>query len=109
MEQNAYMAWMLDFYGAMLTPRQRFILSQHVNEDFSLSEIAEMEGISRQGVYDTVHKAQAQLIGFEEKLGLLKRYLNLRKAIERAADSIEEGDTVSAHQYLMSALEGEEA
>ena len=60
--------WLFDFYGPLLTERQRDMLSLYCEEDFSLSEIAAQEGISRQGVYDAVHRAQRQLEEYERQL-----------------------------------------
>ena len=57
--------WLYDFYGPLLTERQQKLLSLYCNEDFSLSEIAAREGISRQGVYDAVHRAERQLSCFD--------------------------------------------
>ena len=108
MDKNAYTAWLLDFYGAMLTERQRYILSQHLDEDFSIAEIARLEGVSRQGVFDTVKKAEAQLLQMEEKLGLLKRFFSLRDAAQRAHDMIKAGNPEGAGREIQSALEKEE-
>ena len=72
MESHVVLSRLLDLYGAFLTERQRTLLTQSVNEDFSLSEIAELEGISRQGVRDALKRAQTQLEDMESKLGLLK-------------------------------------
>lgn len=73
MERTVELGMLLGYYGAFLTERQRSVLAQYVEEDFSLSEIAEREGISRQGVYDTIRRAEAQLDEMELQLGLLKK------------------------------------
>ena len=52
---------LLDFYGDMLTEKQRDFLGYYYNDDLSLSEIAENEGITRQGVRDSIKRAEAQL------------------------------------------------
>jgi predicted DNA-binding protein YlxM (UPF0122 family) len=108
MDQNAYVAWLLDFYGALLTPRQRFLLSQHVDEDFSVTEIARLEGISRQGVYDAVHTAQQQLLDYEARLGLLGRYFALRDAALQASRYLDAGDSLRAQAALKNVLDGED-
>ena len=59
MADRIEIGWLFDFYGPLLTERQRKLLALYCNEDFSLSEIAAREGISRQGVYDAVHRAAA--------------------------------------------------
>ncbi|MDD3921589.1 MAG: sigma factor-like helix-turn-helix DNA-binding protein [Eubacteriales bacterium] len=72
MEKNVRLGWLLDRYGTFLTARQRNLLSLHVNDDLSLAEIAEQEGISRQGVHDALKRGEEQLAAFEERLGLLQ-------------------------------------
>ncbi|MEL7609819.1 MAG: YlxM family DNA-binding protein [Bacillota bacterium] len=73
MERNVELGILLDRYGCILTPRQRKLMGLHVNEDLSLAEIAEREGISRQGVHDAIRRAQAQLDMMEQELKLLER------------------------------------
>ena len=63
-----------DFYGRLLTKHQQRIYEDVVFNDFSLSEIAENEGISRQGVSDLIKRCNKSLISYEEKLGLIKKF-----------------------------------
>lgn len=81
MEDRIEIGWLFDFYGPLLTERQRALLSLYCEEDFSLSEIAAQEGISRQSVYDTVHRSARQLEQYERQLGLLKRYRRLTQGL----------------------------
>ena len=69
---------LLDYYGGFLTERRRELLRMSADEDMSLSEIAEVAGVSRQGVRDSIVKAAAELEGFEQKLGLVRRDRALR-------------------------------
>lgn len=83
---------LLDFYGQLLTERQRSCYELHVNEDLSLSEIAEQSGISRQGVWDSIRHAEQSLREMEEKTGLVRRFTGVRQAlseIEKQAGEIE--------------------
>ena len=73
---------LLDFYGELLTEKQRECYDLHVNEDLSLSEIAEQSGISRQGVWDNIRRAEASLREMEEKTGLIRRFRQLRQGLE---------------------------
>ena len=59
--------WLFAFYGPLLTSRQQKLIALYCEEDFSLSEIAAREGISRQGVYDAVRKGAAQLAAYHSK------------------------------------------
>ena len=63
-----------DFYGKLLTQHQQRIYEDVVFNDLSLSEIAENEGISRQGVSDLIKRCNKSLVSYEEKLGLIKKF-----------------------------------
>ena len=76
-----FMSMLLDFYGEMLTPRQRECFDLHYNEDLSLAEIAEQCGISRQGAWDNIKRAEAALSEMEEKTGLIRRFSETQKAL----------------------------
>lgn len=69
MDKRTELSQLLDYYGGLLTKRQQKLLALHLDEDYSLFEIAEREGISRQGVHDAIKRAQQQLINIESKLG----------------------------------------
>lgn len=73
---------LLDFYGDMLTDRQRSFLEYYYVDDFSLAEIAENEGITRQGVRDAIKRAEAQLFEMEEKLGLARKFQEMKKGLD---------------------------
>ena len=73
---------LLDFYGEILSEKRRQVLDEYYNNDLSLSEIAGDLGVTRQGVRDLIKKAEAELLFYEEKLGLAKRF---REAGEHAA------------------------
>ncbi|MBQ7923264.1 MAG: DNA-binding protein [Clostridia bacterium] len=72
-EKNMQIPFLTDIYGELLSERKRELLDYYYNEDYSLSEISEITGISRQGIRDSVKKSEAELLEFEEKLCLLKR------------------------------------
>ena len=80
-----------DYYGDLLTDTQRRCLQLHYDQDLSLTEIAEREGISRQGVHATLSRAGAALAMYEEKLGCLRRARanqTAREAVRTAAARI---------------------
>ena len=80
--KNLDITILLDFYGDMLTPKQREFLDYYYNEDLSLSEIAANVGITRQGVRDAIKRAEAQLMEMEERLGLVKRFKDVQSGLE---------------------------
>lgn len=69
-EKNLNIGYLLDFYGVLLSERKRNVMDMYYNEDFSLSEIAEQIGISRQGVRELIKKSEDELLFYEDKLGL---------------------------------------
>ena len=75
--------YLFDFYGELLTPRQKEMFSLYYNDDLSLSEIAEQVGITRQGVRDTVKKTGEQLADFEKKLGLAEKFREISETSEK--------------------------
>ncbi|HEX9062367.1 MAG TPA: YlxM family DNA-binding protein [Clostridia bacterium] len=74
MEKVYEISLLIDFYGQLLTKRQYEVLDLHYNNDFSLSEIAEQLGISRQGVFDNLKRGKSILDDLEQKLGLVKKF-----------------------------------
>lgn len=74
---------LLDHYGPALTDKQREILTEYYNEDFSLAEIAENFGITRQGVRDAIKHGEAALLALEDKLGMARREAELQRQVTR--------------------------
>ncbi len=77
------MTLLFDYYGDLLTDRQRSCLDLRYNQDLSLGEIAQELGVSRQGVFDNLSRAEALLRNMEEKTGCVRRALQTRKAVRR--------------------------
>ncbi len=76
-------ALLYDFYGELLTEHQKHIYEQYVVEDLSLSEIAEGEGISRQGVHDMIKRCNKLLLGYEAKLHLVEKFMNIKMKLQQ--------------------------
>lgn len=90
MTKDPQVTLLFDFYGEMLTDKQRDMIEQYYNQDLSLSEIAENVGISRQGVRDSVKRAETQLFDMEERLGLCELLQHTRCVL--TAIAAEAGD-----------------
>lgn len=90
MAKNLEMAYLLDFYGDVLTEKQREVMEQYYNDDLSLSEIAENFGISRQGVRDSIKRAETTIVELEDKLGFAKRYRAMHTAVLELDDLLRE-------------------
>ncbi len=88
-EKNLNIGYLLDFYGDVLTDRKKEALDSYYNNDMSLAEIAEDMGISRQGVRDIIKKSEEELLFYEERLGLAKKFDEAQKHARRALEICE--------------------
>ena len=86
----AHVNLLFDFYGKLLTKRQKEAMELYYEENLSLSEIADEFQISRQGVHDALKNAEKALKGYEEKLGLVEKLQASRQAIEEIDAEIDE-------------------
>jgi len=77
-----HMALLFDYYGGMLTDKQRDCFDMRYNQDLSLGEIAEAMGVSRQAVNDNLTRTEALLRRMEENIGCVKRDMLTRAAVE---------------------------
>jgi predicted DNA-binding protein YlxM (UPF0122 family) len=87
-EESVRMNMLYDFYGGLLTDRQRGIVRMHYCDDMSLSEIAGELSISRQGVHEALRKSAAALEGYEAKLELVRKFRRSEKAVLTAKERI---------------------
>ena len=98
-------ALLYDFYGELLTSHQKRIYEQFVLEDLSLSEIAEDEGISRQGVHDLIKRCNKALLGYEAKLHLVERFIKIKKKVEAMDELLESvGNNESEKEELIHTM-----
>lgn len=105
MAKNLEISLLLDFYGDMLTEKQREVIEYYYNDDLSLSEIADNEGITRQGVRDSIKRAESQLLEMEERLGLAKRFREMRSGLEKIMAAAEQIKQMNEHSINSRDLE----
>ena len=86
----AHVSLLFDFYGKLLTKRQREVMELYYEENLTLAEIADEFEISRQGVHDALKNAEKALKGYEEKLGLVEKLQQSRQAIEEIDAEIDQ-------------------
>ena len=86
MSKDLRFAMLLDCYGEFLTPHQYRMTELYYCADLSLGEIAEMVGITRQGVRDAIKRAEQQLMEMEDRLGLAKRFKEVQDALTVICD-----------------------
>ena len=110
MKDDRLMQSMLfDFYGELLTERQRDACNLYFNEDLSLTEIGEMRGTSRQAVWDMIRHADASMKLMEKKTGLIERFLKTKGELESVVRLLKEAkpeEAVSAAAEKLEALIG---
>lgn len=83
LDQREWKGMLYDFYGELLTEHQKKIYEDVVLDDFSLSEIASEQGISRQGVHDLVKRCDKILLDYEAKLHLVERFSRIKQKIQQ--------------------------
>ena len=81
-QKDLSMTILLDYYGDMLTEKQKEMMSLYYEQDMSLAEIAEEKGVTRQAVLGTLHKTVDLLKGYEKSLGLARKTHDLNKDIK---------------------------
>lgn len=81
------MSMLFDFYGDLLTDKQKELFDLYYNEDLSLSEIAEQAEISRQGVRDAIVRAETILRETEDRLRLVRRYGGVESRVHKIAEA----------------------
>lgn len=101
--------WLLTIYGAMLTDKQREIATLYFEEDLSLAEIAQQEGVSRQSVHDTLQRVEKQLRTWEDKLKMRSRLTNVQNSLEEALEALDQpGIARKSIEKALSLLTDEE-
>ena len=88
-EKNLLIPCLLDIYGGLLSERKRELLDYYYDEDYSLSEISELTGISRQGIRDSIKKSSAELMGLEDKLRLYEKKNSITRLLEESRETVE--------------------
>lgn len=84
MEKVIWITLLYDFYGQLLTNRQQKLVQLYYEHDYSLAEIASEHNITRQAVHDTLKRAERSLGSYEEKLGLVDKFMNKHQNIAEA-------------------------
>lgn len=90
MDDLLYETLLLDFYGELLTEHQRTVYEDYLCNDISESEIAKDAGISRQAAHDMIRRCEKSLEKYEEKLGLVRRFLSIKEKVSSIRDLSED-------------------
>ena len=102
MAKNLAMSHLLDFYGEVLTEKQRDMMVQYYNDDLSLAEIADNFGITRQGVRDAIKRGEAVMQELEEKVGFAARYRTVQEGVARLEELARDIQFCNSNNYAVS-------
>ena len=108
MEKRIRTNLLFDLYGDLITDKRSQALRLYLEEDLSLSEIAEATGVSRQAVHDGILRAEAKLEEYERTLGLAAKREERIRLLREAAEALDRADAVKTKRILMQMLEMEE-
>jgi hypothetical protein len=107
-EKDLHISRLLDFYKDMLSENKRAVMQLYYYDDYSLSEISEQVGITRQGVRDSIKKSERQLFELEDKLGLVKHLSKTESAVSsctaRLREIIVSEDMSAEHRFALSEI-----
>lgn len=102
MAKNLEISYLLDFYGEVLTEKQRDVMEQYYNDDLSLAEIADNFGITRQGVRDSIKRGESILLELEEKVGFARRYRAVQEGVAQLEKLTRDIRFYNSTSYAMS-------
>lgn len=108
MEKRIDIALLLSFYGPLLTARQQQMLRYYYEDDLSLSEIAELCAVTRQGAHDAIRRGARQLAQLEDKLGLRTRWVGVCNQLSTCQSYLLQGDVQMALDAIGTLLRDEE-
>ncbi len=92
LDERLELSLLYDFYGALLKENQQRMFEASILEDYNLSEIAQDEGITRQGVHDAIKRAIKQLRTYEERLGLVKKFQTQKELVKSLHEKLKKAN-----------------
>ena len=95
-EKNMKFPLLLDIYGSLLSDRRRELVEYYYNDDYSLAEISEITGLSRQGVRDSIKKSEEEIYSLEEKLGIAGKNRLILDSLDRMEKSLPQETGISS-------------
>ena len=105
MNKKVEISMLSQMYGKLLTEKQKEYIDYYYNEDLSLAEIAQNEGITRQGVRDIIKKGEKKLFEYEEKLLFMKKTMNQEEQIENILSQLNQIHKDSSDEKVNNILE----
>jgi predicted DNA-binding protein YlxM (UPF0122 family) len=100
MDKISRFALLLDFYGGLLTEKQRTIMSYHYEEDMSLAEIADEFDVSRQAAHDIIKRSEKILSDYEDELGIVKKFITQKEKLKEVKALIDNNESDNIKKAL---------
>ena len=97
--KNLKVSYLLDFYGNLFNEKQREILEMYFQEDMSLSEIASVFDMTRQGVYDNIKRGEKEILALEGKLNLMDTFYRISTFLDVIDTNLENGEILTDEKY----------
>ena len=104
-EEIVELSMLYDFYGELLNNHKKTIFEEYVLNDLSLTEIADMEGISRQGVHDIVKRCTKQLREYEAALHLVEKFRQMKEKLSDVQELLKQAETEADSKVIQKAVE----
>ncbi|HWT73808.1 MAG TPA: sigma factor-like helix-turn-helix DNA-binding protein [Mobilitalea sp.] len=104
LDEIVQLSILYDFYGELLNEHKKQVFEDYVLNDLSLSEIAQEQGISRQGIYDIVKRCSQELKGYEDRLSLVRKFQNIKEALGKMKEIVA-ATAQSGHLERISEIE----
>jgi hypothetical protein len=105
MEKIVRQSMLYDFYGELLTEHQKSVYEDVVNNDMSYSEIARMNNISRQGVYDMIKRCDKILEEYESKLGLVDKFISAQEQVKKIKECAHHLKSINSDDRLTGEID----
>lgn len=100
LERTTRINFLFDFYHPLLTDKQRTYLQMYYLEDYSLGEISDIHGVSRQAIYDNIKRTEKMLETYEHKLRLFEKFQKRNHFLQKLETLVCEKDIVEAHELM---------
>lgn len=105
MDDRIEVSILLDFYGELLTEKQRDIMNMYYNEDLSLSEMSELTSTSRQAIHDIIKRCHKLLLEYEDKLELMKKNISQKQKKDLILNKISSLESKISEESLFKVIE----
>lgn len=105
MEKNIIIGILYEYYGNLLTSKQSEAIEQYYFEDLSLTEIADILGVSKQNVSETIKRSEKALLEFEKRLKLYEKFSTTQSLIEKLDDELKSDLDVKIYEKYKKKLD----